>query len=154
MILMNLLFDVVRYVYGRGVLFKLSSLSVFFLILGKDFFYQMWHFGFKYSDWILAFQIKIFHPGNLLSNSKIPKLYKWTARIVSGYANAAEPFKWITRIWEPVCDYTKITIPEIEDEEEATPKATVKCSHNVVLCAYIWLFFRKCDFAGLFCVPL
>ena len=30
----------------------------------------------------------------------------------------------------------------------------VKCSHNVVLCAYIWLFFRKCDFAGLFCVPL
>ena len=31
----------------------------------------------------------------------------------------------------------------------------LKCNHNVVLCAYIcWLFFRKCDFAGLFCVPL
>jgi hypothetical protein len=31
--------------------------------------------------------------------------------------------------------------------------ARLKCNHNVVLCAYIWLFFRKCDFTGLFCVP-
>ena len=30
----------------------------------------------------------------------------------------------------------------------------MKCNHNVVLHAYNCLFLRKCDFAGLFCVPL
>lgn len=52
----NFFFDVIRFVYGRGVLFALSSPIVFFAILIKDLVYHLWHFGAKYCevlDWIL-----------------------------------------------------------------------------------------------------
>jgi hypothetical protein len=49
-LVINLLLDLTRYVYGRGVLFKVSSLVVFCLLLLKDTVYQFWHFGFKYTE--------------------------------------------------------------------------------------------------------
>jgi hypothetical protein len=47
------------------VLFKLSSFTIFFLVLFKDVCYQMWHFGLKYMEWVLVFTIKVFHPDGL-----------------------------------------------------------------------------------------
>ncbi len=43
----NFLLDITRFVYGRGVLFSVSRIEVFFLLITKDIVYQFWHFGFK-----------------------------------------------------------------------------------------------------------
>jgi hypothetical protein len=61
-LVINLLLDLTRYVYGRGVLFKVSSLVVFCLLLFKDTAYQFWHFGFKYTEEYVSFVLKVFHP--------------------------------------------------------------------------------------------
>ena len=50
MLVTNFFLDLVRFVYGRGVLFKLSSPVVFFFLIMKDLCYQFWHFGFKYTE--------------------------------------------------------------------------------------------------------
>ena len=56
--------------------------------------------------------------------------------------------------WDHPCDtYYEQLYLETKRKRGSSPPG-VKCSHNVVLCAYIWLFFRKYDFPGLFCVPL
>ena len=72
----------------------------------------------------------------------------------------AYPFKVPPKIWPKT--YVTATHQNTHVATEGASFSAVemrdpfvlKCNHNVVLCAYIWLFFRKCDFAGLFCVPL
>lgn len=65
MLVINFWLDITRFVYGRGILFKLSSIHLFFLVVFKDFCYQVWHFGFKYVDWVLVFTLKTFHSEGL-----------------------------------------------------------------------------------------
>ncbi len=63
MILLNFMMDAIRFVYGRGVLFALSSIWAFFLLLAKDTSYQFWHFGFTYFDTYVVFTMKTWVPG-------------------------------------------------------------------------------------------
>ena len=46
-IVVNFLLDCTRFVYGRGVLFSISNISLFFALVLKDVASQFWHFGFK-----------------------------------------------------------------------------------------------------------
>jgi hypothetical protein len=43
-------FDFMRYMYGRFVLFSLSSIWALFLIIAKDLVYDIWHYGFKFIE--------------------------------------------------------------------------------------------------------
>jgi hypothetical protein len=54
--------DAMRYGYGRFVMFRVSSVYIFFFMAVKDSAYQFWHFGFKYIETIFAFTIKAGHP--------------------------------------------------------------------------------------------
>ena len=53
--------DMLRTFYGRAVLAQCSS-TLFFLVISKDIFMALWHFGVRYVDssTLLAFQL--FHP--------------------------------------------------------------------------------------------
>jgi len=52
------MFDFNRYLYGRGILFNLSSYLLFYIMLVKDVMYQYWHFGVKYVESMTVFFIK------------------------------------------------------------------------------------------------
>lgn len=49
-ILANVGFDVVKFFFGRGLLLGTTSSASLFLFIIKDSFYDIWHFGFVYSD--------------------------------------------------------------------------------------------------------
>ena len=48
--------------FGRAVLFRLSSFMFFLLTLAKDLMYQIYHFGVKYVETVMVFTIKAAHP--------------------------------------------------------------------------------------------
>lgn len=60
LLVVNFFLDLIRFVYGRGILFKVSSLLVFFLLVLKDTAYQIWHFGFKYVESYFIFVLKVY----------------------------------------------------------------------------------------------
>jgi len=59
----NFIMDCVRFTYGRGVLFALSSQVVFVLMVFKDNTYNFWHFAIKYTQSYIVLTLKIFFPG-------------------------------------------------------------------------------------------
>eukprot|EP00397_Hematodinium_sp_SG-2012_P004537 GEMP01004549.1.p1 GENE.GEMP01004549.1~~GEMP01004549.1.p1 ORF type:complete len:1029 (+),score=181.46 GEMP01004549.1:206-3292(+) len=63
MVLCNFTVDVLRMMYLRGMLFTLSSVNVFLIIVFKDFFYELWNFGLKYMDWVLIFELRGIYNG-------------------------------------------------------------------------------------------
>jgi len=97
----NFMLDLTRYAYGRGVLFELSRPEVFLLLSLKDICYHIWNFGFKHSDWILVFTMKIFSP-NAFGN--ISRFWKTCATIVQVVANFSQ-LKSLTRCWTIPFDY-------------------------------------------------
>lgn len=105
MIITNWAMDITRFIYGRGLLFKLSSLIMFFVMLFKDSLYQLWHFGFKYTTWVLIFTIKIFHRNGRELKDLENSWYMTIAKIVERCVKFFGISKALARCWEPVCDF-------------------------------------------------
>ncbi|CAD7972941.1 unnamed protein product [Amoebophrya sp. A25] len=109
---MNFLLDLIRFVYGRGVLFNLSRVEVFALLIVKDILYQFWHFAFKYSELYMIFVLKLSDPNAV---EGLPHIYQVIARYFHLY-NAAARFtedfvrflgipKSLAVCWEETVDY-------------------------------------------------
>mmetsp|Transcript_6409 Transcript_6409/g.15844 ORF Transcript_6409/g.15844 Transcript_6409/m.15844 type:complete len:976 (-) Transcript_6409:489-3416(-) len=108
----NFLLDVTRFVYGRGVLFSLSRVEVFFLLIAKDITYQFWHFAFKYSELYILFVLKLSDPAAVQG---LPQNYQVIARYFKTYnaiAKGTEDFvrflgipKSLAVCWEENVDY-------------------------------------------------
>lgn len=60
-IMVNMNFDIARYMLGRGVLMRVSS-SLFFAILAKDIFYTFYQFGIRFHDSTYIFLFRSLHP--------------------------------------------------------------------------------------------
>ena len=102
MLLCNFMLDLIRFVFGRGVLFRLSSPWVFFFLIFKDLSYQFWHFGFKYCEEYVVFVIKVFHPQG---RDNMGKLWRKIARFVEHFVKAAGIPRSIASNWNDVIDY-------------------------------------------------
>ncbi len=106
MCMLNIMIDCVRYCYGRIILFNISSLYIFYMIMWKDLCYQIWNFGFKYLEWIQVFTIKIFHPEANIGN--VRGFWIRLAQVVEYSWFILSPFKKFSVCWEIVCDYTEL----------------------------------------------
>lgn len=98
----NFALDLVRFIYGRGVMFKLSNFYIFFLFLTKDLCYQWWHFGFKYSEDYIVFVLKVFHP---TGPSGLPPLWVTIARGVESWVKCMGIAKNLAVCWWDEIDY-------------------------------------------------
>ena len=58
----NLLFDTYRFLFGRGILFGMSSFYVFLLMASKDVAYELYHFCVCYTEVVTVFKIKLAYP--------------------------------------------------------------------------------------------
>eukprot|EP00397_Hematodinium_sp_SG-2012_P010705 GEMP01010829.1.p1 GENE.GEMP01010829.1~~GEMP01010829.1.p1 ORF type:complete len:585 (+),score=44.41 GEMP01010829.1:39-1793(+) len=101
MVFVNFAIDVMRYVYGRGMISNMSRVDMLLLLISKDICYQTWHFGFKYVDWTLVFTLKIFHGG-------LGKKWRIIERVVKLFVNVFGIPKYICSCWELPVDYAAL----------------------------------------------
>jgi len=118
----NFLLDTVRFVYGRGVLFKVSHIAVFFLMVMKDMLSQFWHCGFKYFETYMVFVLKVYSPGG--TDSFTP-FWRTVAAGVESFVRAMGIPKSIAVCWEQEVDY-------LDYAPEGLPKVETKGKIRVV----------------------
>lgn len=54
---LNTLHDLVRFVFGRGVLFSLSSVWLLLAVILKDFLDSLWNFGIRSTEPVITLNI-------------------------------------------------------------------------------------------------
>lgn len=103
----NFSLDLIRFVYGRGVLFRLSNFGIFFFFLFKDFCYQWWHFGFKYSEDYIVFVLKAFHP----SPQGLPPTWVTIAKYTEKWVKCMGIARKLAVHWRTTIDYNDHLAP-------------------------------------------
>eukprot|EP00391_Amoebophrya_sp_Ameob2_P007677 CAMPEP_0178993270 /NCGR_PEP_ID=MMETSP0795-20121207/6611_1 /TAXON_ID=88552 /ORGANISM="Amoebophrya sp., Strain Ameob2" /LENGTH=955 /DNA_ID=CAMNT_0020685313 /DNA_START=101 /DNA_END=2966 /DNA_ORIENTATION=+ len=58
---LNYNFDVLRFIYGRGILLRLHPVTVVLVIM-RDCIYHVWHFALRQEESLLLFTVKLSHP--------------------------------------------------------------------------------------------
>eukprot|EP00397_Hematodinium_sp_SG-2012_P017809 GEMP01018222.1.p1 GENE.GEMP01018222.1~~GEMP01018222.1.p1 ORF type:complete len:734 (+),score=73.36 GEMP01018222.1:97-2298(+) len=99
---MNYLIDLLRFIYGRGVLFKLSHPGVFIILVLKDNAYNLWHFAFKYSPSYIVFMLKVFYPGG---GRGIRGAWRYMAKIIEIFVRAMGIPKKLAVNWVDEVDF-------------------------------------------------
>ena len=54
---LNTLHDLVRFVFGRGVLFSLSSVWLLLAVIVKDFLDSLWNCGIRFTEPVITLNI-------------------------------------------------------------------------------------------------
>eukprot|EP00397_Hematodinium_sp_SG-2012_P019929 GEMP01020508.1.p1 GENE.GEMP01020508.1~~GEMP01020508.1.p1 ORF type:complete len:705 (+),score=56.41 GEMP01020508.1:90-2204(+) len=118
MIMANFWLDTTRFIYGRGILFKLSSEWLFFLVVFKDICYQVWHFVFKFVDWVLVFTLKVFHCEGL---GNVSRWWQVLAQTIEFIVRLGGIPKALCASWDLPVDYAAL-----KGREGETTDCTVK----------------------------
>eukprot|EP00392_Amoebophrya_sp_AT5.2_P001836 g1841.t1 len=123
MITWNFAFDVIKFTYGRGVLFKVSTYFVFYMILWKDICYALWHFALKFHKWVIVFVVKIFNKNGSTMDKLSPKMMLLMRTIELTVYLMGVP-KMLVRQWEPLCDFTQLEVdPSLMDDDDEDNEA-------------------------------
>ncbi len=122
MIQWNFFFDVLKFSYGRMVLFNVSSYLVFFGIMWKDICYALWHFMLKFDRWVIALIVKIFNKngGNSFADANLSPTYKYMIKTIESTVYLMGVPRMLVRQWEPLCDFTHLEVDQsmLDDEED------------------------------------
>ncbi len=99
---MNILFDMYRFLFGRGVLFGLSSYWLFVFLLIVDFAGQFKAFIVKYVEALFVFHVKHAIPDGHL---KFAGLYKKFTKILDLYTQLSNIPRRLQVCWVNIIDF-------------------------------------------------
>eukprot|EP00392_Amoebophrya_sp_AT5.2_P010678 g10743.t1 len=97
-------FDLLRFVFGRGVLLQLSPAALI-LILLKDSTYHWWHFGFRQLEAALLFTVQISHPHPLTRGLITPTRWRLLSRITFQLQRISSVSRHLAVAFDEVIDY-------------------------------------------------
>jgi len=106
--LWNTCFDMLRFFFGRFVIFQISDPVLIVVFLLKDVVYSLWHFGVKYSPAVMTFAVKAWHPEGRRELHRHSWMLYQVALIMDKWVVFESLLLKITTHWTFRLDYRKV----------------------------------------------